>query len=169
MAKYTYQDSEELNFELLPAGDYAFKIMDAEEGIQTKGKTSGSEFIAVKIAIGKGGKIAAQWTEKVIFHDSIVWKTDGFLRCINFNGGNMAKGEQVEITPETVVGCRGWAHVVVDKYTNASGEEKEINKVGSWLSSKGVLERDMQLAQTKFPVQPVDPFADSTETEDEPF
>lgn len=159
MAKYTYQDSEELNFELLPAGDYAFKIMDAEEGIQTKGKTSGSEFIEVKIAIGKAGKIAALWREKIIFHDSVVWKTDAFLRCINFNGGKMAKGEQIDIIPETVVGCRGWAHVVVEKYTNAGGEEKEINKVGSWLGSKGMLERDMKLVQSKFPVNEPDPFA----------
>lgn len=167
MAKYQYKDSEELHFELLPEGEYAFKIMDAEEGVQTKGKTNGSDFIKITLAIGRGGKIVAQWPEKIIFHESLDWKTDQWLRCINFNNGKLGKGDMVDITPETVIGCRGYIKVVVEKYTNASGEEKEINKVAYWLTGKGTLERDMDLVALKFPGgKESDPFDSQA---DEPF
>ena len=160
MAKYQFKDSEELRFELLPEGEYAFKIMDAEEGVQTRGKTNGSDFIKITLAIGIAGKIAAQWPEKIIFHESLDWKTDQWLRCINFNGGKLGKGDMVDITPETVIGCRGYIKVVVETYTNASGEEKDINKVGFWLTGKEPLPRDMELVALKFPGgKEFDPFA----------
>lgn len=159
MAKYQYKDSEELSFELLPAGDYAFKIIDAEEGMQTKGKTAGSEFISIKIAFGRQGKIVAQWSEKIIFHESIDWKTDQWLRCINFNGGKLSKGEMVDITPQTVIGCRGHVSVIQETYVKqGTGEEKIINKVDKWLTTKGVLERDVDLVALKFPASEPDPF-----------
>lgn len=165
MAKYQYKDSEELSFELLPSGDYAFKIIDAEEGIQTSGKTSGSEFIKITIAFGRNGKLVAQWPEKIIFHPSMEWKVDHWLRCINFNGGKLSKGDMVEITPQTVVGCRGYAKVFQETYTNKSDEEKTINKVEKWLTDKGVLERDVDLVAQKFPASEPDPF----DSGDEPF
>lgn len=166
MAKYTFQDNEPLQFELLQPGVYQIKIVDAVEGIQKGGKTGGSEFINVKVAVGDKNGIRAQWSEKIIFHQDLEWKVDCFLRCINFAGGNLAKGQDLEVTPQTVVGCRGHVKVAVEKYTNGSGEEKEINKVTAWLCDKPAIERDMALVRSKFPEpSQTDPFDDG----DAPF
>lgn len=157
MAKYQFKDTEELHFELLPEGEYAFKIMDAEEGIQkSRGVTNGSQYIECKIAVGRSGKIVAIIKERIIFHDSMDWKTDQWLRCINFNAGKLGRGDMVDITPETVIGCRGWAKIIQTIWEkknekNEVIETKTLNKVGNWLTSKGTLERDMELVALKFP------------------
>jgi len=165
MPKHVFQDSENLAWELLKPGVYAFKVMDAADGIQKAGKTAGSDFLDVKIAIGDKSGIKAQWTEKIIFHPNLQWKTDTFLKSINFNGGNMAKGQEVDVCRETIVGCRGHAKIIVETYEK-DGEPKEVNKVGSWMTDQAKLDRDMKLVKevcSPAPAEP-DPFDDG-----EPF
>ena len=166
MPKHTFQDSENLAWELLPAGNYTFKIMGAEDGIQKGGKTAGCEYLSVKIGIGDKSGLKAQWSEKIIFTDSLTWKTDTFLKSINFNGGEMSKGQDVDVCQATVVGCRGHAKVIVETYEK-DGEEKQINKVGAWLTDKEKLPRDIdQLKAVCGPVNEPDPFDNKA---DEPF
>ena len=64
-----------------------------------------------------------------------------FVRCC---GIRAELGKPLELTPDLLVGLRGWAHVTVRKYNKTAsdggkGEERQTNQVSWWITDKGVL------------------------------
>lgn len=132
---------------LHPPGDYKFRVVGMESGIQTgTGKTVGSPYWELKLAIEEKGGVVF---ERLIDHPSSNWKIDTFLKCTAAAPptGTPFEFEQQAAEAAGVlwvnpVGLRGWAHLVVDEYTpNGSTEKRKRNKVGTFYTDKPKLPR----------------------------
>lgn len=136
MPKYIFQDSENLTFETIPEGDYPFEIVDADEAVQSQGKTKGSDVINLKVRIFKDDTFAeklAQWKEQLIFHSSCFWKVDTFMKACGLARGSV-KGEEIEVTDKNILGRRGWCGVGLKPST--SDPTREFNYVAIWYTDK---------------------------------
>lgn len=161
MPKHTFDaKAESLEFTLLPDGDYTFEVLSIDTSIRNSGKTSGSDEVEMKCAFYKDAKFEkkiAQWTESLIFHESIAWKISVFTKCANIlvDGKVPGDGAELDYCAETMVGLRGWATVRTKAGTK--DPTKKFNYVAVWLTNKEKLARN---------TPEVDPFADE---EKEPF
>lgn len=146
MPSYTFTDQDNQVFELLPAGDYPFEIVGVDFGIQSGGKTNGSDYMELKVMLYKDASFQqklAQVRERCIFHSSTAWKVDCFVKSANLlvNGKPPAKGQDIEFDADSVVGLRGWCHVKVEDYKSKEGEAKKANRIGTWITNKAKLPR----------------------------
>jgi hypothetical protein len=145
MPKFTNQENQA--FIVHPPGDYVFRVVAMESGIQTgNGKTAGSPYWELKLAIEqKGGVIF----ERLIDHPSCSWKIDTFLKCtgaapevdapFEFEVDAAQAAGCVWINP---VGLRGHCHLIVDEYTPTGKTEKQRrNKVATFHTDKPKLSR----------------------------
>lgn len=151
--------AESTVFELLPDGDYPFQIIAADFGISKGPKVAGSEDMDLKVAFYKDGtfeKKIAQWTEGFIFHPSCEWKLSVFTKCANMliDGQPPDHGADIEYSPDTVVGLRGWA--TVRNKPSQTDKEKRYNYVASWLTNKAKIPRAPVTAPAEAPAQPQD-------------
>jgi len=147
MPEYTFGDEENLEFKLLPEGDYTFEILSIEFGIHNGGKYSGVETMNVRLAFddAKGARVA-KWKENFMFHKDFGWKIDTFLKAANFliGGRAPAKGDNIgaHLTEENLIGLRGWCFVHVDEYTpRGGGEKRQTNRVKTWWTNRDKLDR----------------------------
>jgi hypothetical protein len=131
MPTYTFTDHEAKVYEMVADGDYILEVVDADISISKGDATKGSEQLELKVQVQ--GRPGATFRETLIFHESVTWKIDLFLKS---TGWGAKKGEEVELTPENVIGLRGWATVFVDTY-----KEKKKNKVRVWLTDKPKIPR----------------------------
>lgn len=153
MAKLVWDSSrEQVPFEVVPKGDYNFKIIDAEEGIMnSKGVTNGCDFLKITIGIGGAdGSLRTAFKEQLIFHENTYWKVQDMLKSVNFNGGNLDDGNEIELCAANIVGYRGRARVGIREYKDKADELKQVNEVVKFLDEKK-LPRDIELAKKKFP------------------
>ena len=67
--------------------------------------------------------------DDLILHKRMEWKLSQFFRAI----GQKKKGERVAMNWNRIVGSKGRAHIIVNKYTDKNGQERENNKVGKYL------------------------------------
>ena len=67
--------------------------------------------------------------DDLILHKRMEWKLSQFFRAI----GQKKKGERVAMNWNRIVGSRGRVHIVVNKYTDKNGQDRENNKVGRYL------------------------------------
>lgn len=148
MPTFTNQDNQA--FILHPPGDYIFRVVGMESGIQTgSGKTAGSPYWELKLSIeGKGGVVF----ERLIDHPSCGWKIDTFLKS---TGAAPPPGTPFEFEADTAesagclwinpIGLRGHAHLIVDEYQKTGSTEKmKRNKVGAFLTDKPKLPRHVE-------------------------
>jgi hypothetical protein len=116
----SYKSGQQQAGELLPEGDYPFKI----EAATLKTSSAGNEMIELRLRLPKGGVAF----DNLVFTDSSSWKIDQFRVSI---GELILPDEQVEVYPSELLQKTGWAHIVVDEY-----QGKKRNKVGSYLEPK---------------------------------
>jgi hypothetical protein len=139
MPRYQFSDEENLQFELLPAGEYRFEVISASQSIvNSGGPANGSERLEIKIRIEDDqGNRRAQWTEQLIFHSSCAWKIDTFVKASNFlvDGASPRKGEDLDINESNIRGLRGWCYIGVEEYTK-NGVKRQANRVKTWLTDK---------------------------------
>jgi hypothetical protein len=100
--------------------------------------------------------------ERLIMHTATAWKNDLFLkttRWMKSDGRPPVKDEHIDIDPQSLIGLRGWCHVIIDEYmpTQKPGQPtptlRKTNRVKSYLLNKGFLPRAITVAL-------VDPFAE---------
>jgi len=115
---------------LLPAGEYAVKIIDAQD---TWSK-AGNAMIELTLAIKGAAEIGRTW-EYLSGSESGLWKVEEFLRAIGHYPG---KGQPFDLKAPALVGLKARAVVGVEEWNG-----KEKNKIAKWIAAP---------AQTPFPV-----------------
>ena len=122
-------ENDGAEFVTLPEGDYPFEITGFE-----RGSFPGSEkmcpcdkaTVTLHIEAEQG---STNVFDDLILHKRMEWKLSQFFRAI----GQKKKGERVAMNWNRIVGSRGRAHIIVNKYTDKNGQERENNKVGKYL------------------------------------
>ncbi|HYE30260.1 MAG TPA: hypothetical protein VEH27_02425 [Methylomirabilota bacterium] len=131
MPKHVFTDQEGQSLVILKSGDYILEVVSAEQTISTGNKTRGCDQLELKLREQDTGALIY---ETLTFgYPALGWKIDTFMKSM---GLHASKGEEVELTAESVIGLRGWATVRPDKYVNSQGVEKENNKVAAWITTK---------------------------------
>lgn len=131
MPKHIFRDEENRTFELLPDGDYIVEVAKAELGISNGAKTRGSEQLELTLRSEPHG---ITLYETLIFHESVDWKIDNFIKCMNLCA---VKGQDIELTPENILGVRGWITVGTEEY-----QGKKRNRIKVWITNKPKLPRN---------------------------
>jgi len=148
MPKFTNQDNQA--FIVHPPGDYVFRVVGMESGIQTgSGKTAGSPYWELKLAIEDNGGCVF---ERLIDHPSCGWKIDTFLKSTNAAPPTGTAFEFEADTAESAgclwidpIGLRGHCHLIVEEYTKTGTTEKRTrNKVAAFLTDKPKLPRHVE-------------------------
>jgi hypothetical protein len=125
MPKFTYKAEPNKSFELLPDGDYLVEILEADPCISQANKYRGAEQFEIKFRDSKSG---AEFLDWLTFHAELEWKVDNFISCFNFP---VVKGEEIDITPDDLIGRKGW--VRVGHYTK---NDKKYNQVAIYYTNK---------------------------------
>jgi hypothetical protein len=142
-----FRNQDNQSFVLLPPGDYVFRVVGMESGIQTgTGKTAGSPFWEFKLMIeGKGANVY----ERLIDHESTGWKIDTFLKCTGQTPPVNAPFEFEEQAAEAAgvhwinpIGLRGHCALIVEEFTKTGQtEKKKKNRVSVFYTDKPKLPR----------------------------
>lgn len=124
MVMHTF-DGEDNRPDYIAAGMYSATVVDAIEGISQ----AGNDKIQITWEIDK-----PKWKvwDTLVFTKNSRWKVDAFLVAV---GMAPAKGKEVDITPETVIGARAYVQIAVDP-PDANG--KVWNSVARYIMDKGL-------------------------------
>ncbi|WP_347161640.1 hypothetical protein [Peptostreptococcus anaerobius] len=112
-------------FILLPTGEYEFEVNSFE-----RGRFDGSEkmppcnkaILKIKIDTEEG---MALITHNLLLHT----RTEGFLSAFFASIGQKKKGEPLRMNWSKVTGAKGSCKVGIRKYTDKSGEQREMNEI----------------------------------------
>ena len=121
------KDGEE--FITLPEGDYVFEVVDF-----ARGHYPGSQKIppcnkaVLTLRVKTDDGVAGIRTD-IIMHRTLEWKVSSFFRSI----GKKQKGEKLVMKWNSVVGCRGRAHIRPRTFTAKDGTEHTVNDVVRFL------------------------------------
>lgn len=117
------------SFTLLPAGTYPFTVVSFE-----RGDHSGSDRMPpckkamLTIEIDGGPLGTTEIKENLFLHSRAEWKLCQFFTAI----GQRKRGEALQMNWNLVPGAKGFAAIVVNKYTK-DGEERQNNRVDRYL------------------------------------
>jgi hypothetical protein len=100
------------------AGDYEVEVVDA---IETMSK-SGHEMIELKLKTFAGSYLY----DFLVFIPTAFWKIDSFRAA---TGESVAAEQEVEITPDDLIGRTGRARLALEEYNG-----RKRNKVVAWLT-----------------------------------
>ncbi len=120
--------SKESEFELVPAGDYDFEVVNFERSRSKGSDRLPSSPMAVLTLRVSNGKESANVTDYLILHSKTEWKLSQFFRSI----GQKKAGEAYRMNWNAVSGAKGRCKVRVEKYTTDKGEERESNKIDKY-------------------------------------
>jgi hypothetical protein len=99
-------------------GDYEVEVVDA---IETMSK-SGHEMIELKLKTSAGSYLY----DFLVFIPTAFWKIDSFRAA---TGESVAAEQEVEITPDDLIGRTGRARLALEEYNG-----RKRNKVVAWLT-----------------------------------
>ena len=122
-------------FALLPEGRYPFTVVKFE-----RGEHAGSDKIppckkaVLTLDLDGGALGTTQITENLFLHSRQKWKLSQFFIAI----GYLKKDEEKPMDWNRVPGARGWADVIVNKYKNKDGDDRQNNRVGRYLDPEEV-------------------------------
>ena len=117
--------SQESEFVTLPEGDYDFEVVNFERS-RSKGsdRMPPSNMAVLELRI-TGDKGSTTVTDYLVLHSRMEWKLSQFFRSI----GLKKKGEPLRMNWNAVVGARGRCKLIIEKYTNDNGEQRDSNKI----------------------------------------
>ena len=99
-------------------GDYQVEVVDA---VETTSK-NGHEMIELKLKTSEGSYLY----DFLVFIPSAFWKIDAFRAA---TGESVTPEEDVEITPDDLIGRTGTARLALEEYNG-----RKRNKVAAWLT-----------------------------------
>ena len=102
-------------------GDHQVEVIDAVESV-SKG---GHDMIELKLRTGAGSHLY----DFLVFVPNAFWKIDAFRAA---TGETVVPGEDVEITPDDLVGRTATARLAVEEFNG-----RKRNKVAAWLQPRG--------------------------------
>ncbi|WP_438832852.1 hypothetical protein [Streptococcus pluranimalium] len=147
-------------FILLPAGEYEFEVTKFE-----RGRFNGSEKmpacpkaeLTFKIESPEG---TAFVSEQLLLHTKMEWRLSAFFAAI----GQKKKGQPLPMNWNNVIGSKGRCKVIVNKYTNRDGAERENNRIDSYIMPADYETGTQQPTQPTYqaPAQPQQPQAQQT-------
>lgn len=123
--------SQEMEFELLPAGTYDFKVESME-----RGRFGGSEKMApcnmanLRLQVydpisGKSGSVF----DTLYLNSKAEWRLSQFFTAI----GQKKKGEPLRPNWTMVPGSSGKVEIEINRYQDKNGNQKENNKVKRYI------------------------------------
>ncbi|MFL2076411.1 hypothetical protein [Marinilactibacillus psychrotolerans] len=124
--------SQESSYILLPKGEYDFVVEKMERGqFQPSPNSKINEAcpeaeLTLKIQSPEG---EATVFERLILHSATEWKLSEFFISI----GQKIKGQPFKPNWIQVPGSRGRAKIEINKYKNKQGQDRENNRVDSFL------------------------------------
>lgn len=138
MAEYTNNDvamswddiiENDNEFTVLPEGDYDFTIVDLErkrfEGSEKMSACPKAE-VSIKIYDRNNQSVGSTTVkENLMLNRKMEWKLCQFFTAI----GLRKHGEPLKMNWNNVKGRTGRCKVIINKYTNDKGEEKENNRI----------------------------------------
>jgi hypothetical protein len=130
-------------------GDHQVEVIDAVESLSR----TGHEMIELKLRTSAGSYLY----DFLVFIPSAFWKIDSFRAA---TGEVVTPEDDVEITPDDLIGRTGVARLIVEDYNG-----KQRNKVAAWLTLKAGASPATS-AKTKPATQPQ---PTSTEDDEIPF
>jgi hypothetical protein len=101
-------------------GDHQVEVVDAIESLSR----SGHEMIELKLKTSAGSYLY----DFLVFIPTAFWKIDSFRAA---TGEVVTPEDDVEITPDDLIGRTGVARLIVEDYNG-----KQRNKVAAWLTPK---------------------------------
>lgn len=120
--------SQESEFVLLPEGDYDFEVISFERSRSNgSDKLPPSNMAILNIRV-TNGKESTAVKEYLVLHTKMEWKLSQFFRSI----GQKKQGEPVRMNWSAVPGAKGRCKVIVEKYTNDKGEQKDTNRIAKF-------------------------------------
>jgi hypothetical protein len=122
MAQFNFQDRT--GYGLLERGQYRFKVEEAECAFSSKG----NEMIEMKLAIN-----GVAVTDRLVFTGASAWRIDAFLRA---TGTAPAKGQDIDITDQFVIGLEGICELGVEKFTKQDGTDGFKNVVTRYIQNQ---------------------------------
>lgn len=119
---------KESEFTVLKAGDYDFEITSFVRS-RSKGseKMPASNMAVLTLKVGNS-KESTVIIDYLVLHSKMEWKLSQFFCSI----GQKKHGEPLKMNWSKVTGAKGRCKVIVEKYTNDKGEERESNKIDKY-------------------------------------
>ncbi len=119
---YKAGNAEQRSFTVLPAGEYAFRVLDAEE----KRSSNGNDMIALKLDVyDDKGKQAVVY-DNLVFNEKAQWKVDHFLKSC---GMLPEEGSEVNLSANEFIGYEGKVKLRVGK----NNKDQDRNEVDAYL------------------------------------
>lgn len=122
-------DPEEIEFLVLPDGEYTFDILEINE-FQTS--RAGNEMLPMKLQFSDGGGGKSSVFENLVFTEKAIFKINQFLACIG-----VPKGTRINFRDPDVIKYlrvkKGRAILTSEDYTAKSGRVVSKNVVASFV------------------------------------
>lgn len=99
---------------VLPAGDYQFEVVNAEE----KRSKAGNDMIELTLSI-EGSKVY----DNLVFTEKAFWKVDQFLKSV---GAHPGEGKSIDVEADDCVGQRGTVTLRVGK-SDKGNDRNEVD------------------------------------------
>lgn len=149
---------KESSFTILPPGEYDFRVDKMERTAYQPSANSKIRDVSpqaeLEITIfGVDGE-STTTTERLILHSKTEWKMSEFFISI----GQKKQGEPLVPNWAQVPGAAGRCEVEINKFTNKEGQERENNRISSFLPSHAPVTQPMYATQQPIqqaPAQPV--------------
>lgn len=126
---FIQNDGNEVEFVLLPEGDYDFTVTNFERGEHPgSAKIPACHKAILELTIKTSNGVAIV-RENLFLTPEAEWKLCQFFRSIGFR----AHGQKVRMDWDKVVGQKGRAHIYVDSWTGDDGVTRQNNKVKKFL------------------------------------
>ena len=120
--------SQESEFVVLPEGDYDFEVINFERSRSNgsdKLPPSNMAILNIRVTNGKESTVVKEY---LVLHTKMEWKLSQFFCSI----GQKKQGEPVRMNWSAVPGAKGRCKVIVEKYTNDKGEQKDTNRIAKF-------------------------------------
>jgi len=153
--KANFDDAVEYEFTLVPAGSYACKVVDATE----KTAQTGNDFIEVVMEIMEGPESGSYLRDRLFATKKAI---NRLKRTIHRLTGMKLQGNDVEVDPKTLMGCKAWVDVEIEEREGIgqySGKTFRDSRV-AWDGYKVYTNGDGEPATTEVPKKDDDDIPD---------
>ena len=123
-------ENEGTDFEPVPPGTYEFMVYSMERGrFQGSEKMSACNMATLDLLIKDREGCEHHVFDTLYLHTKAEWRLSQFFLCI----GQKKKGEALKPNWNAVPGATGKIELIINEYTDKSGNPRKNNKVSKYL------------------------------------
>lgn len=126
-------DGNEMEFVLLPDGEYEFTVSKLDKMFYTGNSTKVPEncpMAELTLSFVANGGVSVV-KERILLYDAMEWKLSSFFRCI----GQKEHGKSLKMDWGKVVGSKGRAKLTSREWTGNDGVTRKSNCIKSFVDS----------------------------------